>query len=239
MSTGSAWLNTLFALVVGALAGTAKQVAAHEYTIDPARTTVSFEVRSLGVNAQRGTFNRAVGTVALDAQSGNGRFDIVIDAQSVAGGSAATDRFLRGGHMLNAEQFPQILYRGERVVFAAGAPGRIDGELTLRGVTLPVPLTVTDYHCIPMTRTTRQRCSLNATAVFKRSAFGMTRYLRFTSDDVALDIRTEGVSSAPSARRRIRPSRNDAQHLAIFGCERNTPVRRVQRTVGALHETVR
>jgi len=199
-SAGSAWLNTLAVLVAGALAVSPVPAAAHEYTIDPARTTVSFEVRSLGFNTQRGTFNGAVGTVALDAQSGNGRLEIAIDAHSIDGGNTATDRFLRGGQMLNAEQFPQILYRAERVVFSDGAPGRIDGELTLRGVTRSVPLTVTNYRCDNGPDGTRQRCSLNATATFKRSQFGMTRYRAFASEDVALDIRTEGISSAPSAR---------------------------------------
>src|SRR5690349_9152161 len=37
----------------------------------------------------------------------------------------------------------------------------------------------------------------------------------------------------------VTTSRNDSQHLAVFGRERDGPVRRVQRTVRTLHESVR
>src|SRR6185503_5131667 len=43
----------------------------------------------------------------------------------------------------------------------------------------------------------------------------------------------------PPVRGVVKLSRNDAQYLAVFGCERNAPVRRVQRTIRALHEPVR
>lgn len=52
------------------------------------------------------------------------------------------------------------------------------------------------------------------------------------------------TADAPTAGRRVwtlepSVSRHDAEHLAVVGCERNAPIRRVQRTVGAHHESVR
>lgn len=164
-----------------------------EYRIDPAQTVVSFEVRYLGFARERGEFNSAYGTVALDAGAGNGWIDIVIDARSLQAGSQAKERFLRGRGLLNVEQYPEIVYRAERVVFAAGEPARIEGELTLLGVTRSVPLTVTHYDCARESLPLRQRCILSAAATFSRSAFGMTGYGALTSDEVKLAIQAEGV----------------------------------------------
>jgi polyisoprenoid-binding protein YceI len=182
----SIWLTGIF--VFAAMAGTPRvQAAAAEYTIDPTRTVVSFEVRNLaGIASQRGTFNGTTGSVALDAEDRTGRVDIVIDARSLEAGNAAVERFLRGESLLNVDEYPQITFTAARVLFENGAPRRIEGELTLRGVTRALALTVTDYGC------RRARCTLTAVANFKRSEFGMTRYRTFTSDEVTLAIRTEG-----------------------------------------------
>jgi polyisoprenoid-binding protein YceI len=184
MLTRHSWLAGLLALGA-ALAHTGSQ--ATEYTIDPARTLVSFEMRSLGT-IQRGEFGRAAGSVILDSGQERGELAIVIDARSLKAGSEATARFVRGPAMLNTEVHPQIQYRAQRFVFTGGRPARIEGELTLLGVTRSVALDVSRYDCID------ERCAIVATANLKRSAFGMTRYLMFASDEVKLAIQAEGVT---------------------------------------------
>lgn len=163
---------------------------ATDFTLDPTRTLVSFEMRSLGIT-QRGEFSRAAGTVTLDSAEERGELDIVIDARSLQAGSEATAKFARGPSMLNTAAHPEIAYRAHHVLFSAGRPTRIEGELTLLGVTRAVALEVSNYDC---TGHLDQRCTIVATANVKRSAFGMTRYMLFASDDVKLAIRAEGVS---------------------------------------------
>ena len=168
-----------------------------EFTIDPARTLVSFEMRSLGTT-QRGEFNRAAGTVMLDAAEERGELDIVIDARSLKASTEAAAKFVRGPSMLNTAVHREIAYRAQHIVFSEGRPTRIEGELTLLGVTRSVALDVASYDC---TDGADQRCAIVATANVKRSAFGMTRYMLFASDDVKLAIRAEGISRSTSATR--------------------------------------
>lgn len=186
------WFTALVALATALIMSGARATAA-EYAIDPARTVVSFEVRSPGSSVQRGTLHGAIGTVGLDPWAGSGWIDIVVDARSIETGNKVTENFLRGRGLLNVEQYPEIAYKAERVVFAYGEPQRIEGELTLLGVTRSVPLTVSEYACTPRVLLVRQRCTIDANATFKRSEFGMTRYTTFTSDEVKLAIRAEGV----------------------------------------------
>jgi polyisoprenoid-binding protein YceI len=97
--------------------------------------------------------------------------------------------------MLNTAVHPEIAYRAHRIVFSADRPMRIDGELTMLGVTRAVALDVSSYDC---TGHLDRRCTIVATASLKRSAFGMTRYMLFASDDVKLAIQAEGVSRSTS-----------------------------------------
>ena len=149
---------------------------------------MSFEVKRLGISRQSGEFSSVVGTVALDAEAGEGAIQITVDTRSIHASSETAENFLRGPNVLNVEQYGQIAYKAEHVVFIDGKPGRIEGTLTLLGVTRPVSLTVVGYACPHSSATSQQRCTLDATAFFKRSDFGMTRYLAIVSDEVKLDI---------------------------------------------------
>lgn len=190
MLTRHHWIAALFGL--GALLAHASSRAT-EYTIDPSRTLVSFEMRSMGIT-QRGEFSRAAGTVMLDSAEQCGALDIVIDARSLKASSAAAANFVRGPSMLNTEVHPEIAYRAQRIVFVQGQPARIEGELTLLGITRSVALDVASYECMSESASA-QRCAIIATASVKRSEFGMTRYRMFASDDVKLAIRAVGVSA--------------------------------------------
>lgn len=187
MFSRHAWLPTLIALT--AIFWHASADAA-EFTIDPTRTVVSFEMRGLGTT-QRGEFNRAAGTVMLDSAEERGAIDIVIDARSLKASSEAAAKFVRGPSMLNTAVHPEIAYRARRIVFDEGRPMRIEGELTLLGVTRAVALEISSYDC---QGEVDQRCAIVATASVKRSAFGMTRFMMLASDDVKLAIQAEGVS---------------------------------------------
>jgi polyisoprenoid-binding protein YceI len=195
MPTPRIGIAGLIALCV--LVWNASSQAATEFTIDPSRTLVSFEMRSLGTT-QRGEFNRAAGSVMLDSTEERGELDIVIDARSLKASSEAAAKFVRGPSMLNTAVHPEIAYRAQRIVFAEGRPMRIEGELTLLGVTRSVALDVSRYDC---QGEVDQRCAIVASASVKRSAFGMTRYMMFASDDVKLAIQAEGVSRSNSATR--------------------------------------
>lgn len=170
---------------------------ATEFTLDPTHTLVAFEMRSMGIT-QRGEFSRTAGTVLLDSTEERGELDIVIDARSLKASSEATAKFVRGPSMLNTAVHPEIAYRAQQIVFAEGRPTRIVGELTLLGVTRAVALDVSSYDC---TGQIDQRCTIVATASVKRSAFGMTRYMMFASDDVKLAIQAAGVSRSTAATR--------------------------------------
>jgi polyisoprenoid-binding protein YceI len=177
---------------------------AARYTIDSARTVVSFEVRSFGIFRQQGWFGTSSGCVWLDPQADEGTFDVVIDARTVQAGSDARLRIMRGAGFLNVEKFPEISYKAEHVIFNAGEPIRVEGELTLLGVTHAVTLRVSGYHCTPLVDADLRRCVMNATAIFRRSEFGMTSSMPLAGNRIRLLIHAEATADPGDERSRVR-----------------------------------
>ena len=89
---------------------------------------------------------------------------------------------------LDVEQYAEIAYRADRIVFADGKPSRIEGKLTILGITKDVSLLVSDYECADEQSSEGAQCVLEAATNFRRSEFGMNRYLAFVSDNVRLAI---------------------------------------------------
>jgi polyisoprenoid-binding protein YceI len=169
---------------------------AKRYTIDSGRTVVTFEVRSFGIFKQRGRFGMSCGSVWLDPEADEGTFDVVIDARSIQAGSESRLRIMRGADFLNVEKFPKIAYRSEHVIFNDGEPTRVDGELTLLGITRPVPLRISGYHCTLPADESLRRCMIDATATFKRSEFGMTGSMPLAGNRISLAIHAEATAGA-------------------------------------------
>ncbi|MGA3221866.1 MAG: YceI family protein [Acidimicrobiales bacterium] len=108
---------------------------------------------------------------------------------------AARDEDLRSG-----DAHPTMTYRSTRVIERPRGEWRVLGDLTVRGVTKPVPLTVrfagsiTDSHGAP-------RASFSASGTLTRSEFGLVAELNqeagsmLIGDDITVDIEAEATLS--------------------------------------------
>jgi polyisoprenoid-binding protein YceI len=153
------------------------------YRIDPALTRVEFSVLHLGILPADGRFTQATGHVVFDAAMHTGRIDVDVAGASVASGWSLRDAFIRGENMFDVERHPVVRFRSPRLVFAEERLARVDGELTLRGVTRPVSLTVTHVACGSGAGT---RCVAAAEGVIRRRDFGMDFAWPLIGDEVSL-----------------------------------------------------
>lgn len=122
--------------------------------LDPAQSTIGFDIRHMGVATVRGEFTSFSGGL----EPGGAR--LVVDVASVDTGDAIRDRRLRA-EFFDAEQFPAIEFRTDGL----GAATR--GELTIRGVTRPVDLHVVSE---PLGD---DRVRIRAEGRIRRSDFGL------------------------------------------------------------------
>jgi polyisoprenoid-binding protein YceI len=90
-----------------------------------------------------GTFTRF--RVALDfdpAHPETGRLDVTVEVASIDTQDPERDGILRGADFFQVEQHPQAVFHAERFE-RAGDGWRAPGDLTIRGVTRPVPVMFT------------------------------------------------------------------------------------------------
>lgn len=180
-------------LVASLLMAAAGSAAAQTYQIDPGHTYPSFEAEHLGISFWRGKFNKTTGTVTLDRAAKTGTLDIQIDAASIDFGHDKMNEHARGKDMFNVETYPTITYKAKSMKFEGENLVRVDGELTMLGVTKPVPLTLDKFKCIQHPMHKREVCGGNAVAEFNRSDFGLNYAVPRFSPMVKLAIQVEAL----------------------------------------------
>ncbi|MBS0328843.1 MAG: YceI family protein, partial [Proteobacteria bacterium] len=68
------------------------------------------------------------------------------------------------------------------------------GNLTIKGITKPVTLTVTSFQAMPHPIMKKDAIGANAVTKIKRTEFNMGKYTPYVSDDVTLEIPMEAVA---------------------------------------------
>ncbi|MGO1000343.1 YceI family protein [Lysobacter sp. CA196] len=188
-------LATLALLAGSSLAGGA-QAAPVTYKIDPSHTYPSFEADHMGVSVWRGKFNKSEGTVVLDKKAGSGTVEVVIDAKSIDFGLDAMNEHANKAELFDTEKFPTATYKGKLAGFVDGAPTKVDGTLTLHGVTKPLSLKINKFKCMPHPMFKRELCGADASASFQRDQFGMAAGKDYGfSMNVDLRIQVEAIAA--------------------------------------------
>ena len=174
-------------------ASAAALAAPATYIPNADHTFVRFSYDHLGFSTQESRFDKTTGTVTFDAAAKTGSVDLVIDTKSVDTGSELFNGHIQGTDFLDTAQFPTATFKSTGVKFDGDRPVSITGDLTLKGVTKSVTLTVTSFkHGLNMMK--KDAIGANATATIKRSDFQMSKYVPMVSDDVNLTIAIEAAT---------------------------------------------
>jgi polyisoprenoid-binding protein YceI len=83
------------------------------------------------------------------------------------------------------------------MTFKGDEPVSLSGDLTIKGVTKPVTLTITHFKCMPHPMLKVPACGANATATVKRSDFNMGKNVPYVGDEMSLSLAIE-ATRAPS-----------------------------------------
>jgi len=82
------------------------------------------------------------------------------------------------------------------VKFDGDKVASVNGDLTVKGITKPVTLTVNSFLCMPHPMIKKEACGVTATTKVKRSDFNMGKYAPYVGDEVTLTIPVESVFKA-------------------------------------------
>ena len=169
--------------------------AAETYNIDPNHTAPRFEYSHLGFSNQVHGFDKTSGSIVLDRAAKTASVDVTIDATSVNTGIANLTKDLQSEAYFDTAKYPTITFKSTGVTFDGDKPVSVAGDLTIKGVTKPVTLTVTNFSAMPHPMNKRNAIGANAVTKIKRSEFNMAKLVPFVSDEVTLSISVEALQA--------------------------------------------
>ncbi len=174
--------------------------AAGTYVLDASHSGVHFSVRHLMVSKTKGRFADFDGTVTIGEDPLDSSVEVEIRTASIDTGDEGRDTHLRSADFFEAEAHPVITYRSTKVTPAGKGRWDVEGDLTVRGITVPVPLSVT-FEGGTVDPWGNARIGFEAHTELDREAFGLTWNQALETGGVLvgkiakIDIEAEAVRS--------------------------------------------
>ena len=188
-------LNRLAAaLAFATVAATSAIAAPQTYVVEGTHTFPRFSYSHFGYSTQLSRFDKTTGTVVFDAEGKTGSVDIVIDMTSVNTGFTDFNGHIQGEDFLDTAKFPKATFKSTKVVFDGDKPASVEGQLTIKGVTKAVTLTVTSFQATAHPMMKVPVLGANAFTTIKRTEFGAGKYAPYVGDEVRIDIAIEAIA---------------------------------------------
>jgi polyisoprenoid-binding protein YceI len=170
------------------------------WTIDPVHSEVGFSVRHMMVSKVRGKFTTFSGQIVTGADPASSAVTAEIGMASIDTGNEQRDGHIRSADFFEVETYPTMTYRSTGVRLQGGEY-ILDGDLTLKGITKNVPLSLelNGFGPDPFGGT---RAGFTATAEINRRDFGVNFNAALetggaiVADKVALHLEIEAILAA-------------------------------------------
>ena len=183
---------TLAAAAIATFSG-AVLAAPETFIIDGSHTFPRFSYSHFGFSTQLSRFNKTSGKIVLDREAKTGSVDVVIDTKSVDTGFDVFNGHIQGEDFLSTEKFPSATFKSTKVRFEGDKPVAVEGDLTIKGVTKPVTLTLTSFILQPHPMLKKDAIGANATTRISRTEFGAGKYAPNVGDEVTIDLAVEAI----------------------------------------------
>lgn len=150
---------------------TALPLVAGRWAVDPAHSAVNFTIRHLGVSKVRGRFTSFDVDVNVGETLDTTSVAATIQLPSIDTGNADRDAHVLAPDMVDLTLRPTLAFRST-TVSADGDDWRVDGELTIGAVTVPVSLAV-EFGGVQEFPVGPRHAGFEATTQIRRQDFGL------------------------------------------------------------------
>ena len=151
---------------------TTPALAEGTWTIDPAHSSVEFQVKHMGIATFKGFFSDFEGSLEV-AEDGTIAAEGTVKAASINTRAAQRDEHLRSPDFFDVQNHPELRFESTWVEQLDEDSYRIVGELTIRGVTREVQLHAVT-HGVDQDPWGSTRVGLEVTGELNREDFGLT-----------------------------------------------------------------
>ncbi|WP_201587185.1 YceI family protein [Psychrobacter jeotgali] len=197
----SSYRQSIAALLLLMIAGIGSGVGSSQaatYHLDPTHTNVRFAIDHFNTSTNTGGFYNLTGQLEYDPSANVGNISLLIPVNSLNTGNKAFDITLKGADFFDTEKYPLAYFKSTKWHFANKKAGaavtKVEGDLTLRGITNPVVLTATKFNCYFNLLLKKPVCGGDFTTTIDRSQWNLDKYtLLGITEKVDLDIQIEAA----------------------------------------------
>jgi len=143
------------------------------WTLDAAHSSVTFQIRHLGVTNVRGRFDTFSASLTVGDSLDAVAVEATIDLASINTNQADRDAHLRSTDFFNLEAHPSIVFVSTGIS-GSGEEYELVGDLSINGVTKPVTLAVEFFGTDTHPADNRVRSGFSAKGEISRDACGVT-----------------------------------------------------------------
>lgn len=186
--------QSILSIALAVTVATPVLAAPQTFVADSTHTFARFSYSHFGYSTQLSRFNKTSGQIVFDKAAQTASVDITVDTQSVDTGYDTFNGHIQGEDFLDTAKYPSAHFKSKQVIFEGGKPTQIEGDLTLKGITKPVTLSVTSFQAMPHPMMKKDAIGANAYTVIKRSAFNAGKYAPYVGDDVRIDVSLEAIA---------------------------------------------
>ncbi len=148
--------------------------ASSTWNIDPAHSVAEFKVRHMMISWVRGEFSGLSGVLKLDETDyTHSTIEVSIPSGTVKTVDETLDAHLKTEDFLDVEKFPALTFKSTKIRSTGARDYAVTGDLTIRGVTKSVTLTVNDVSDPSKDPWGNQRIGLSGSAKVNRKDFGI------------------------------------------------------------------
>lgn len=114
-----------------------------KYTIDPAHSEVTFKVKHLMISTVSGNFKSFDSSFDADKEDlSDAKISFSADVASINTGNDQRDGHLKSADFFDAEKNEKIVFVSSGLTKLNGSEYKLDGSLTIKGVSKPITLSV-------------------------------------------------------------------------------------------------
>lgn len=144
-----------------------------KWNIDPMHSEIGFKVKHMMITNVNGAFNSFRANAATNGEDfNNASLEFEADINSINTGVADRDAHLKSGDFFDADEFPLLGFKSEKVT-VDGGDLTIEGNITIRNITKPITLKG-EFAGIVTDPYGQTKAGLTLSGKIKRSEFGLT-----------------------------------------------------------------
>jgi polyisoprenoid-binding protein YceI len=148
--------------------------ASSTWNIDPAHSAAEFKVRHMMISYVKGKFSGLSGVLKLDESDyTRSTVDVSIPAASVSTVDDKLDAHLKNEDFFDVEKFPTLTFTSTGIRSTGGQDYEVTGDLTIRGVTNLVTLSVNELSEPSKDPWGNLRIGLSGSTKVNRKDFGL------------------------------------------------------------------